>query len=428
MRKVLHLLRKDLIRRRRAPLGVVVMIAFPLIFATMLAVIFGTGGEGSGLPRAKILVEDRDGGLAGRLLLGAFTSDEMRDYVEVVQVGEEGRQMMDDGEASALLIVPEGMTEALLDGEPVTLQLVRNPEQVILPEIAEQITGVLADVLGLGTRLVHRQAEIMGIDDLSAVDLMDLSEEDFSRFAVAARRAGQVIQDLFEGPPLTYKVMELAKEDEEDEQDDEDTPLGLLIFLMILPGISSYSLFIIGDQTMRDILTEATAGTLSRQLSAPIDVGHVIAAKVLVSVMVGAVALVVLSAVAAFVVPRGVDAAGFAVLALALLLSASGFSAFIYGAASTERQGSAAAGVLYLILAFAGGSFVNFEGLPAVVQKISPFSPFYWSTEGFKDLLLRDAGLVDVALHAAILGGLGLTLLAAGSWLLQRKVLKGATS
>lgn len=426
MSKVFLLLKKDLLRRRRAPLGVLVMIAFPVIFSGLLAVIFGTGGGGSTLPKAKILIQDRDGELAGRLLLGAFTSDRMREYVEAVQVGEEGRQMMEQGEASALFIIPDGMTEALLAGEPVTLELVRNPEQRILPEVAEQITGTLADVLALGTRLLHRQAEVMGIDDLSAVDLMDLSEEDFSQFALAARRAGRVIQDLFEGPPLLYKVVEIAEEDEEPKED--GLPLGVLIFLTILPGISSYALFIIGDQTMRDVLTESTGGTLARQLSAPIRVGHVIAAKVLVSVAVGLVALLVLSAITAFVAPRGIDPAGFVLLAVTLILAASGCATFVYGIASTERQGSAAAGFVYLVLAFAGGSFVNYDGLPAVVKAISPVSPFYWATEGFKSLLLRDAALADVLVNAAILGGLGLVLLTSGSWLLQRKVLKGVAS
>jgi ABC-2 type transport system permease protein len=425
MRHVLLLWRKDLLRRRRSPLGVIVMIAFPLIFAGMLAVVFGGDGD-SGVPRAKILLENHDDGLAGRMLTSIMGSDEMRERVDVVLVGEEGRKMMDDGEASALFIIPAGLTDSLLRSEPVKLGLVRNPEQTILPEVAEQMAGVLVDVLDLATRLLHRQSEVIGIADLSVFDVMSLSEEDFSRFAVASRRVVEVVQQYVDGAPLALETVDLGKEEEETEESENDMPLSIAVFLTILPGVSCYSLFVIGDQTMRDVLVESTAGTLTRQLSAPISIAHVLAAKVLVSLTVGMVALAILTAMTAAVVPHGgVDILGFVLLAMALVISASGFSALIYGVSTTEQQGAAAASVIYLLMAFSGGSFVPLETMPAVVQQISPISPFYWATEGFKSLLLSGAGVADVAQSIAILGGLGVTLLAAGSFLLQRKVLKG---
>ena len=42
------------------------------------------------------------------------------------------------------------------------------------------------------------------------------------------------------------------------------------IFLIVLPGVSVWALFMLGDMAMRDILTESTPGTLRRQLSGPL--------------------------------------------------------------------------------------------------------------------------------------------------------------
>ena len=45
MQSIFLLVRKDLLRRRREPLGIVLMITFPLLLAGMLAVAFGTGAR-----------------------------------------------------------------------------------------------------------------------------------------------------------------------------------------------------------------------------------------------------------------------------------------------------------------------------------------------------------------------------------------------
>jgi len=59
------------------------------------------------------------------------------------------------------------------------------------------------------------------------------------------------------------------------------------------------------------------------------------------------------------------------------------------------------------------------------MRAISPLSLFYWGTQGYKALLVDRGGLRDVLLHAGILAGSGLALLAVGGALLRRRVLRG---
>lgn len=430
MRTILLLLHKDLLRRLRSPLGVLIMLAFPLIFSTMLA--FSFGGSDAGLPAAKLLLYDEDDGLVGGLIANALNSDQLSDYLDVVVVGEEGVRMMEEGEASAMLRIPADTTLQLFDGRPVVLELVRNPAQTILPEIAEQVTATLTDVLSVAARVLHREADGLQID---LMDLDNLDDQAFAKLIIRSRRVIEVGSDFLDEPLLSLTVVTLDEEgnvpvedvedtEEANEDDDTDDDERLLVFLFVLPGVSVYALFIIGDQMMRDVLAEAQMGTLRRQLSAPIHAGQVIAGKVLLTGVVAGLALLILAAITVFLAEQTVSLVGFTALSSALLLSVSGLSAAIYGVVKDEKQGSTLSSLLYLVLAFSGGSFLPLDNLPTAVQKIAPFSPFYWGTRGYQDLL-AGGGLPEVATAVLVLAVLGTVLLIFGAWRLQRKVLRG---
>ncbi len=152
IRTIRGMLRKDLQRKIRAPLGIAVVLSFPIVFSLMLAVTFGTGG---GAPaRIHLLVENRDDNFIGGILMSGLTSDEVAENFDVEVVGEDGAARMRAGGASALLRIPQNFTSAFLEGTPVALELVRNPAQGILPEIAEQLAGILTEIPGRMTRKI----------------------------------------------------------------------------------------------------------------------------------------------------------------------------------------------------------------------------------------------------------------------------------
>jgi ABC-type multidrug transport system permease subunit len=147
--------------------------------------------------------------------------------------------------------------------------------------------------------------------------------------------------------------------------------------------------------------------------------------KALYTAVLSLLALGVLAAVGAVVLRRGVDPAGFLLLSLALILAVTGTSATIYGLARNERRGATIGSILYLVLAMAGGSFVNLEGLPRAVRAVSPVSPFYWGTTGYRTLIESAGTLRDVLPNVAVLAGLGAALLALGGFLLHRAARRG---
>ena len=145
MRLLLHLVAKDLKRKVRSPIGLIAVLLFPLLFAGMIALAFG---KGNSIPKVRMLVANEDDGILANGVASVFTSQQASKYFDVKTVtAAEGRALMEAGKASALLTIPKGFTSDVFDGKPVTLRLLRNPSEGILPEIAEQTTGALTDVL-----------------------------------------------------------------------------------------------------------------------------------------------------------------------------------------------------------------------------------------------------------------------------------------
>jgi len=418
MQRLLLMVRKDLTRRRRAPLAVILVLAVPLIFAGLITLSFGFGdGE---FPKVELLIEDCDQSLVSELLVSAFGNEQMAQYFAVRMVGEEGRELMEKGKASALVRIPENFGEDLIKGEPTALELVRNPAQAIMPEIAEQTLTVLTDVLSSGARLFREPLDQL-VPCLETEDC-ELTENEVISMTSGIYRTLQRSEGVLLPPAIVLETAEVGAEEEE--------PAGSsvgMIFLLVFPGVSVWALFMLGDMTMRDILTESAAGTLRRQLTCPIHASELVVSKALSTALFSVISLIVLSAIGGLAAGGGIDLAGFALLSLAVVVAVTGFASAVYGVARNETQGATFSSIVLLVFAFMGGSFVPINAMPATVRQFSPLSPFYWGTTGFQELI-RGSGLADILPNAGVLVAIGAALLALGSALLGRKIRRGVAA
>jgi len=420
MRRLLLLVGKDLRRKVRAPVGLAVLLAFPLVFAGMLALVFGGSGENT--PKVRLVVENRDTGFAASALGSAFTSKQMAEHFDVRTVAKgEGAAIIEAGEASALLILPEHFTQDVLDGKAVTLELVRNPAEGILPEVAEQLARILADVLDGGARVLRQPLNdlrpylkdgVQGPTDASVIAI-----------SLAFKRTFEGAGGFVFPPAITLKG---AFEEKKPEKDAGNT--GSLIFLAVLPGVAVYALFLVADNGMRDVLAEGTLGTMRRQLAGPIGTGTLLVGKALYAGALALLALAVFSAVAAAFLRKVPSLPAYLLLSLALILAVVGCSALVYGLAGTERKGATFASAIYLVLGFLGGSFVDVGNLPPFMQAIARWTPFYWATSGYRTLLEKGGGLADVLPGIAVLSALGIAFLVAGSFFLRKTIARGGAT
>jgi len=421
MRRLLLLVAKDLERKRRAPLALLVALAFPVVFAGLIALVFGA--EGDAVPKVRLVVENHDEGFLSGALASAFTSRQAADYFDVTTAARgEGRAAIEAGDASALLVIPESFTRDFVDGRPVTLQLVRNPAEGILPEIAEQIAAIVAQLLDGGSRVLRGPLD--AVRPFFEDGAQAPTDTGVAEISVTFKRALDGAGTFVFPPAIT---LEGAFAPEAPREPGGGGRQGS-IFLLILPGVGVYALFLVGDIAMRDILTEGTLGTLRRQMAGPVGVGTIVAGKALYAAALALLGLVVFTSVAAGFVGTVPHLAAFALLSLALIAAVVGTGAAIYGWAGTERRGATFASIVYLAMGFLGGSFVQVDNLPATLQAIARWTPFFWATSGYRTLIQKGGGLADVLPNVAVLLATGGVLLVAGALLLRRRVSSGGAS
>jgi ABC-type Na+ efflux pump permease subunit len=417
MRRIWLMAKKDLLRQLRSPLAMSMVLAFPIVFAGLLALAFGGGG---GMPKVHLLIEDRDESMLSGLLVGALGSEQMGEFFRVEEAGADGLARMENGEASALLRIPEGFADDLLAGEPLTLELIRNPAQGILPEIAEQSAVVLAELLSEGSRVLRRPlAQWAALNEAESVTSAQTLE-----ISVAFHDAINEAQKMVLPPAITLESVQLRKAG-------EDEPSGstrALVFLLVLPGISVWALFLVADNAMRDLLVESRLRTLHRQLAGPVPTWEIIAGKALYTAVLAAICLVILSAIGWLTAGRPIDPVAYLLLSGAVVVAVTGYASVVYGLAGTERQGSTFSSILLLAFAFIGGSFIQVDNLPESVRRFSPLSPFYWGTTGYQSLIRDGVGVGEVLTNIVVLVSLGLVLFVAGAALQGRKVRSGVAA
>ena len=413
------MVRKDLLRQIRSPMAMLIMLAFPLFFAALLGVSFGGGTPQI---QVRLLVENQDDSFLSDLLIGAMSNEQVSKYFDITQVDAGGLEMIRNDEASALLRIPEHFGQKLIDGEPVALELVRNPSESILPEVAEQALTVLTDLLDAASRILRKPLDEMA--PLMEASGDDLTADQVARLSVAFYDALDSVEHFVLPPVITLETVQLTDAGAAGKSSQSVSS----IFVAVLPGIAVWALFMVGDMAMRDIVVEATAGTLTRQMCSPISAWDIIAGKALYTAALSGISLILLTTIGAIVFREALSFPGFVLLSAALVFAVTGLSASIYGLAQTERQGTTVGSIMLMLFALLGGSFFDISGLPDSVQRLAPLSPFYWGTTGYASLIRDGGGIADIARNAAVLAGVGVVGLTLGSALLGRKVRKGQTA
>jgi hypothetical protein len=131
---------KDVRRRLADPAALAVWVGIPLLLTALMNL---ATGDGDVAPRARVLVADQDDTFVSGLLTTALERVDVMDLQAVT--ADEGRRRLDDGEATALVIVPKGFQDAVLDQASTEISLVTNPAERILPDIVEEALEILVE-------------------------------------------------------------------------------------------------------------------------------------------------------------------------------------------------------------------------------------------------------------------------------------------
>ena len=152
MRFLLQCAVKDVRRRLADPMSLAIWLGIPLLLGGLMSLLAAGGGP---VPKAHVLLVDEDQSFLSSLIANAG-GEGRADFLDIQKVATEaeGRRRIDAGDASALLVVPKGFAAAVIDGTPVTLRLVKNPSERILPGIVQTACEMLVEVAFYAQRLL----------------------------------------------------------------------------------------------------------------------------------------------------------------------------------------------------------------------------------------------------------------------------------
>ena len=381
---------KDLRRRLRDPLGLLLWLVIPMVVGGILTLAFG--GEDGPRPQARVLIVDQDGGLLANLLVRALGQQAQSPFAGEQTTLEAGRRRIDAGDGTALLVIPPGFSRAVLREEPSTLTLVTNPSQQILPAMVSTSLELLVDAVFYAHRLFGEPLRA-ALAESSSDESATLPDATIARAAVAINAAIRQLSPALTPPVLDVEIAATPPRE-------ATRGFGELFF----PSMLLMTVLFMAGGLAEDVWREKDQGTLRRALSAPHSVLPFFLGKLLASFVL--FAGVGLFALAAGRWGFGIDLASPAVAALWVAVTGVLFTSLfvlLQLHASRPRTGGLLVSFMTFPLLMAGGSFFPFELMPEWMARFGRLTPNGWALEVLKGILAGNAEPAALAWALSIL-------------------------
>jgi ABC-type multidrug transport system permease subunit len=393
---------KELRRNRRDPLAIGMWLGIPALISLLLVLVFGRGQV---TPKGTLLVADEDSSLVSSLLAGAFGQGRLGEMLTVEKVThEDGQARINRGDGSAVLVIPKGFGDAILNSRPSRLKLVTNPSQSILPSIVEETVSVLLEGVFYMQALIGDRLQTFSTENTPPL-------EQVLKTSTAFYNVGTSV-----GKYLNPRLIDL-----ETEVVESKGAATINIAAAFVPTFLFMAFLFLSMGFSEEMWKERRQGTVRRLLTTPGRMEAFLLGRVL-----AVVALLLFASIAglwigqfAMAVPAGrvVTAILFAVPAgvtLYLLLQ------LLVLSVPTERAAHTVSNMVMMPLAMLGGTFFPFEVMPGWMASIGRWTPNGWAVTQLGAILGGRLGPVQAGQAAGyilLLAALAFLLI---SWRLRR--------
>jgi len=378
IRAVATLTIKDVKLRLRDKSFFLLGILTPLVLAFVLDLVFG-GVEEDGL-EIRLGVTDADQSAISAELRDGLLGLDGQGSLSVTAVADDPEAALDEHGLDAVLIVPSGFGDQL---QGVTaapeLVLVENPDRPVQAAVAASIADGFTASLER-TRLLGAVSAQLGI-----TPNLDAIADDVA-----------LTREFPSGEPMGTGARMLAG------------MAIMFVFFTVQFGVTT-------------LLEEKQAGTMTRLLAAPIPRTAIVAAKGLVSFVLGTIATLILLGTGSVLMGAEWGSwLGVIPLVLAAVLTAVALMAIVAALAKTAEGAGGVQAIIAVTLAMIGGSWFPVSG-EGVMGLISRLTPHYWFLNGLEDLA-GGASWTSIGQPIAMLLGIALAAGIPAFILLQRRL------
>jgi len=371
MRAIIAIARHDL-RLIMSDKGAVMwLFLLPIVFATFFGLVMGVGSNPAD-DKARLTVVDADQGTVARLLIDELESERL--VIVFVEPAEK------DSRADKIrtLVLPSGLTEAVLAGEPTALRFEKDPDTsteaalVVQARIVSAITAVMGRLVeakeGLEPGAPLTSATLTGLEPTEDLVVID------SRFAGEATiTPGGFAQSI---------------------------PGNTVMFVMLIA-------LTYGAAT---ISGERSGGQLRRLVTTPVSRGEIAAGKIVGRLVIASLQISVLMAVGitanktlGITIGEHPFATWIVLLIYALAVAPLGVA---FGSWFTEPDRAASIGVIAtMVMAAFGGCWWPLEIVSEPLQRLALIFPTGWAMRALHGTISFGLGLDGVLAPLAVLLG-----------------------
>ena len=411
MNRVLAVTIRDLRRAVRAPIGIILLLLIPLVLTGIIGLAFGSSDDGQQMFRLHIMVWDRDEGIVSRFLTGALGQEQAAQYLDVTFVGDEGYERLKKGDASGLLIIPPGFSDAVVRGDTTSLELVKNPAERFMPIVAENGVRLLGS--GINSFMRIFAVELKKISELYDTDSLLTPDVQLGSITSDITTRLYRIGDWMTPFPVTIRTVE---------PEPESGGGGMSVFGYVLPGISVMMLLMISQKLLREITEEYDSGILSAVLATPVSITEYAMGKCLGLIVIILMGFAILIPVGSllFGIQWG-NPLSVLIIAAAFSVTTAGIMMLLTGISRSSKQAESMSITIILIVSLLGGSMVPFRPTSGILAVVSRLTPNRWAIDGFIATMLG-AGPYEILDESFVLFGFGIVFLLIGSVLIRRRI------
>lgn len=297
----------------------------------------------------------------------------------------EAKKMVKDGERGAAIIIPEGFTKSISNGEGAKLILYQDPS-----DISSRIA-----IEGLAKEIVTKISGTMISTSVAVEQIIKSSPSIPINITELAKGAEELSLNKWANPPVKLETESIGVERKTAGYTFEDAVPGYAVMFTLLSVM-------LGSMA---IIEERRTKTLSRILVSPTSKSTVLFGKYVGTYLQGGIQIIILFLVGHFIFGMRLGNSIFALVLLTALLVAvaSSLSILIASLARTTSQASSISVFTVLVMSALGGSWWPLDITPPFMQKIGHFTVNAWAMDGYQLLLAKGMGLKDIWLDIVVL-------------------------
>ena len=399
MYKLMMSVYKEFLLLKRDIGGLIILFVMPVVLVITVTMIQDSSFKKAGNAKIPVLFVNNDTGKVSRTVFENLSQSEAFNVVTGIGQGAlteaQAKEAVFKGKYQLAIVIPENLSADL------QAKINQNVDKILSGFGLSDTSGhkaVAGEIAQKEVRLYFDPAVQMSFRNavLSSVDKMISQIETQYIYSTFKSQLGDSTAGFEQKKFITFK--EIAPTTAGGQEIKPNS---------VQHNVSAWTLFAIFFIVIPlsiNIVKEKSQGTYVRLLTNPVSNVVVLGGKTITYLIICMIQFYMMVAVAVFVFPHmGLPALNLAgnLPLMSVVALFSGFAAIGYGillgtVAKTQEQSAPFGATSVIILAAIGGVWVPVFAMPKAMQVIAYSSPMNWGLNGFYNVLLRNAGIVDI--------------------------------